>query len=73
MVNFYDDFLEEHIAQLIDMQLKDVSWKFDYDSVENGLNKHWHVFCWTLTKVPCVMTSGLSGNKIKLKNGQILQ
>ena len=29
MVNFYDDFLEEHIAQLIDMQLKDVSWKFD--------------------------------------------
>jgi SM-20-related protein len=45
MVNFYDDFLEEHIAQLIDMQLKDVSWKFDYDSVENGLNKHWHVFC----------------------------
>jgi|TARA_B110000977_G_scaffold9884_1_gene12952 hypothetical protein len=44
MMHFYDGFLEEHVAQLIDMQLREVSWKFDYDSVKNGLNKHWHVF-----------------------------
>ena len=42
---YFDDFLEEHVAQLIDMQLREVSWKFDYDSVKNGVNKHWHVFC----------------------------
>ena len=42
--NYYDNFLEEHIAQLIDMQLREVSWKYDYDSVKNGVNKHWHVF-----------------------------
>ena len=42
---YYDNFLEEHIAQLIDFQLREVSWKYDYDSVKNGVNKHWHVFC----------------------------
>lgn len=44
MIEFTDNFLEEHIAQLIDMQLKEVSWKYDYDSVKGGTNKHWHVF-----------------------------
>ena len=41
---YYDNFLEEHIAQLIDMELREVSWQYDYDSVKNGVNKHWHVF-----------------------------
>ena len=31
---YYDNFLEEHI-QLIDFQLREVSWKYDYDSVKN--------------------------------------
>ena len=44
MVEYIDNFLEEHIAQLIDMQLREVSWKYDYDSVKGGANKHWHVF-----------------------------
>ena len=26
------------------MQIKEVSWKYDYDSVKGGTNKHWHVF-----------------------------
>ena len=26
---YYDNFLEEHIAQLIDFQLREVSWKYD--------------------------------------------
>ena len=44
MIEFTDNFLEEHIAQLIYMQIKEVSWKYDYDSVKGGTNKHWHVF-----------------------------
>ena len=44
MIEYVDNFLEEHIAQLIDMQLREVSWKYDYDSVKDGSNKHWHLF-----------------------------
>ena len=44
MVEYIDNFLEDHIAQLIDMQLREVSWKYDYDSVKGGSNKHWHIF-----------------------------
>jgi hypothetical protein len=45
MIKTYDNALEPHVAELIDMQLRDVSWKYNYDSVKNGVNKHWHVFC----------------------------
>ena len=45
MIDYYDNFLEEHVAQLIDMQIREVSWKYDYDSKPNGTQKHWHVFC----------------------------
>ena len=45
MIDYYDNFLEEHVAQLIDMQLREVSWKYDYDSKPNGTQKHWHIFC----------------------------
>ena len=44
MIDYYDNFLEEHVAQLIDMQMREVSWKYDYDSKPNGTQKHWHVF-----------------------------
>ena len=43
MIEVKDNLVEEHIAQLIDMQMKDISWKYDYDSVAGGKNKHWHV------------------------------
>ena len=45
MIKTYDNALEPHVAELIDMQLRDVSWKYNYDSVKNGKNKHWHIFC----------------------------
>ena len=45
MYKHYDNFLEEHIAQLIDFQMKEVKWQYDYDSKPNGTQKHWHVFC----------------------------
>lgn len=43
MIEVKDNLVEEHIAQLIDMQMKEISWKYDYDSVADGKNKHWHV------------------------------
>ena len=45
MIDYYDNFLEEHVAHLIDMQMREVSWKYDYDSKPNGTQKHWHIFC----------------------------
>ena len=45
MIKVFDNFVEEHVAQLIDMQMREVSWKYDYDSKPNGTQKHWHVFC----------------------------
>ena len=43
MIDVNNDFVEEHIAQLIDMQMKEISWKYDYQSSDDGKNKHWHV------------------------------
>ena len=45
MYQHYDNFLEEHVAQLIDFQMKEVKWQYDYDSKPNGTQKHWHIFC----------------------------
>jgi hypothetical protein len=45
MYKHYDNFLEEHVAQLIDFEMKEVKWEYDYDSKPNGTQKHWHVFC----------------------------
>ena len=45
MIEIHDNALEPHVAELIDMQLRDISWKYNYDSVKNGVNKHWHVLC----------------------------
>jgi Rps23 Pro-64 3,4-dihydroxylase Tpa1-like proline 4-hydroxylase len=33
------------MAQLIDMQMKEISWKYDYNSHKDGINKHWHTLC----------------------------
>ena len=41
----YDNVLERHTAELIDMQMKEISWKYDYGSVQGGINKHWHTLC----------------------------
>tara|TARA_B100000287_G_scaffold310109_1_gene293363 strand:- start:1128 stop:1727 length:600 start_codon:yes stop_codon:yes gene_type:complete len=43
MIQVHDMFLEEHIAQLVDLHMREISWKYDYSSVEGGKNKHWHV------------------------------
>jgi Rps23 Pro-64 3,4-dihydroxylase Tpa1-like proline 4-hydroxylase len=44
-LKIYDDVLENHIAELIHLQMKEVYWKYDYNSKKGGVNKHWHVLC----------------------------
>jgi len=44
MIEITNNLVELHVAQLIDMQMRQISWKYDYDSVADGKNKHWHVF-----------------------------
>jgi len=43
MISVHDNIVEEHVAQLIDMQLKEISWMYDYQSSDDGMNRHWHV------------------------------
>ena len=43
--DIYDNVLENHVAHLIDMEMKEMTWKYDYRSHKGGINKHWHTFC----------------------------
>jgi len=45
MIEIIDDTLEHHNAELIDVTIRNLSWKYDYSSTDKGLNKHWHIFC----------------------------
>jgi Rps23 Pro-64 3,4-dihydroxylase Tpa1-like proline 4-hydroxylase len=45
MLEVYDNVLEPHVAELIDLQMRDVSWKYNYKSHANRVNRHWHVLC----------------------------
>ena len=45
MIDIFDDTLEHHNAELIDMTIRNLSWKYDYSSTGDGVNKHWHIFC----------------------------
>ena len=44
MIDIYDNVLEPHLAELIDLKLKQQTWKYDYHSQQGTPNKHWHVF-----------------------------
>ena len=42
----YDNLLEPHIAELIDIEMKEMTWKYNYHSNgKTGINKHRHTFC----------------------------
>ena len=43
MIDVYDNVLENHVAELIDMEMKKLSWKYDYNSQIGQPNKHWHI------------------------------
>ena len=40
-----DGLVEQHYAELIHMQMRGVSWEYNYSSVVGKPNKHWHRFC----------------------------
>ena len=44
MIDVYDNVLEDHIAEFVDMEVKKMGWFYDYESVKNKPNKHWHIF-----------------------------
>ena len=43
--DIYDNVLEPHIAELIDMEMKEITWQYDYKSHGKEVNKHWHTLC----------------------------
>ena len=43
--DIYDNVLESHVAELIDMEMKEITWQYDYKSNGREVNKHWHTFC----------------------------
>ena len=45
MIEVIDNLLEPHVAEYIDMQMREVHWKYDYKSNKKKINKHWHVLC----------------------------
>ena len=46
LVDVYDNVLEPHVAELIDMEMREkLHWKYDYNSKKGAVNKHWHIFC----------------------------
>ena len=46
MIQVHNGVLEDHVAELIDSQMKTVSWKYDYSSNRNvSPSRHWHVLC----------------------------
>ena len=45
MIEIHNNVVEDHVAELIDSQMKTVSWKFDYSSNKKYQSRHWHVLC----------------------------
>jgi hypothetical protein len=32
IIDIYDNLLETHVAEMIDTEMKEISWKYDYNS-----------------------------------------
>ena len=45
MIKIYDGVVEDHVAQLIDSEMRKVQWKYDYHSNKEHKSRHWHVLC----------------------------
>ena len=41
--HIYENVLEDHVAEYIHMEMKNLSWKYDYKSNINEVNNHWHI------------------------------
>ena len=44
VIDVYDDVFEEHNAIILDDNVKQIHWKYDYYSNKNEVNKHWHIY-----------------------------
>ena len=44
-IDVFDNVLEEHVEEFVQLEMKALSWKYDYYSKKGSPNKHWHVFC----------------------------
>jgi hypothetical protein len=42
MIEIFDDILEPHLTELINMEMKNVAWHYDYKSKVGSINSHWH-------------------------------
>ena len=42
--HIYENVLEDHVAEYIHMEMKNLSWKYDYKSNVKEVNNHWHIF-----------------------------
>jgi len=47
IIDIYDNVLEDHVAEYIHLEMKNLSWKFDYYSKPKEPNFHWHIFLWS--------------------------
>ena len=45
MIEVIDSLVEDHLAILIDDYVRNLSWKYDYESKRGQPNKHWHILC----------------------------
>lgn len=45
VIDVYDNVLEDHVAEYVQAQMKDLSWRYEYFSLRGAINKHWHIFC----------------------------
>ena len=45
VLDIYDNLLEPHIAEMVDMEMREIEWRYDYNSIRGGINKHWHTLC----------------------------
>ena len=46
MIEIIDNIIEDHIAQLIDSEIRNTEWRYDYHSLKDKPNKHWNkVIC----------------------------
>ena len=45
VIDVYDDVLEDHNAVILDDNMKQIHWKYDYPSKIGEVNKHWHILC----------------------------
>ena len=45
MIEIQKDVVEDHVAELIASEMKNVQWKYDYHSDKIHPSTHWHVLC----------------------------